>query len=72
MSHPEISVQPLAGALGAEITGVDLSRPLENHQLATLRAGRDGMLDRLGHSQRTTPAVEHPVVRTHSETGRKL
>jgi taurine dioxygenase len=32
MSYETITVKPLAGALGAEIAGVDLSRPLSNQQ----------------------------------------
>lgn len=36
-----LSIQPLAGALGAEISGVDLSRPLDD---ATVRAIRQALL----------------------------
>lgn len=32
MSYDTISAKPIAGSLGAEIEGVDLSKPLSNHQ----------------------------------------
>jgi taurine dioxygenase len=35
---PEISVQPVGYALGAQVTGVDLSRPLSKEQVAAIQA----------------------------------
>jgi taurine dioxygenase len=37
MRNSTIDVQPIAGALGAEIHGVDLSRPLEDRQFSEIR-----------------------------------
>ncbi len=37
MRNTRIQVQPIAGAVGAEISGVDLSRPLPQDQLAQIR-----------------------------------
>jgi taurine dioxygenase len=70
-----IAVTPIAGALGAEISGVDLSRPLEAD---TVRAMRKALLDHLViffREQQLTPAnfmafaeafgtpVEYPLLR---------
>lgn len=37
MRNTRLQVQPIAGAVGAEITGVDLSRPLSGDQLSEIR-----------------------------------
>jgi taurine dioxygenase len=37
MTAPSISVEPIAGALGAEITGVDLAKPLGDETVAAIR-----------------------------------
>jgi taurine dioxygenase len=37
MRNSTIDIQPIAGALGAEIHGVDLSRPLEDRQFGEIR-----------------------------------
>jgi alpha-ketoglutarate-dependent taurine dioxygenase len=39
MNYERIEVGPLAGAIGAEISGVDLSRPLDNRTTAEILAG---------------------------------
>ncbi len=37
-SHPKIEVKPISPALGAEIYGVDISRPLDDRVVAEIRA----------------------------------
>jgi taurine dioxygenase len=37
MSQPSIEIQPIAGAMGAEIRGVDLSKPLEDAAFAAVK-----------------------------------
>ena len=37
MRNTRLQVQPIAGAVGAEITGVDLSGPLSDDPLFTIR-----------------------------------
>ena len=55
MSYETISVKPIAGALGAEVSGVDLSRSLPD---ATIGEIRRALLDHLViffHDQQLTP-----------------
>src|SRR5260221_11208280 len=54
-SYRHIQVQPIAGALGAEVRGVDVSRPLAAQVVAEIR---QAWLDHLGifiHEQQLTP-----------------
>jgi alpha-ketoglutarate-dependent taurine dioxygenase len=44
MSQPSITVEPISGALGAEISGVDISGPLDDRTVAELR---QALLDHL-------------------------
>src|SRR5437870_149995 len=44
MSYETIAVEPIAGALGAEVSGVDLSRPLADAVIGEIRAA---LLDHL-------------------------
>ncbi len=37
MAHARIGVHPIAGAIGAEITGIDLSRPMDDETFAEVR-----------------------------------
>ena len=41
VSAPGVTVEPAAGRIGAEITGVDLSRPLDEDTVATIQAALD-------------------------------
>jgi taurine dioxygenase len=41
MDHTRLTVMPTAGALGAEITGIDCTRPLDAGEVAALRAALD-------------------------------
>jgi taurine dioxygenase len=44
MSSPAISFHPLAPSVGAEVTGIDLTRPLSDSEFHTIR---DGLLEHL-------------------------
>jgi len=54
MNYETISVKPLAGALGTEIAGVDLSRPLSNQQRSKIHreAGRKALYVSTRHTIR--------------------
>ena len=58
MSQPSITVEPISGALGAEISGVDISRPLDDRIVADIR---QALLDHLVifiHDQTLAPAQQ--------------
>ena len=55
MIHQTISVKPIAGALGAEIAGVDLSRPLSDAVIGEIRAALLDHLVIFFHDQHLTP-----------------
>ena len=58
MSQPSITVEPIRGALGAEISGVDISRPLDDRIVADIR---QALLDHLVifiHDQTLAPAQQ--------------
>src|SRR5438093_631870 len=92
LSYRHIEVRPIAGALGAEIHGVDTLFANQYLAYETLSDGLkrtlEGLVgvntstkaevsktreDRLRESGATLKELvgEHPVVRTHPETGRK-
>ena len=72
---PPVDVQPIAGALGAEISGVDLTRDLDDETIATLRCAwrehlviffRDQDLSPaqfLAFARRFGEVIEYPFVR---------
>ena len=74
MSAPALTVTRLAGALGAELSGLDLSQPLRPHDLAALRSAwldhgvvflRDQQLTSeqfLAFAQAIGTPVEYPFV----------
>ena len=51
MNYNTISAQRIAGALGAEITGVDLSRPLSDAVIGEIRQAL------LGHAGAAAPGM---------------
>ena len=55
MTRQSISVQPIAGALGAEIGGVDLSGPLPDRVIGEIRAALLDHLVIFFHDQHLTP-----------------
>ncbi|NKB56401.1 MAG: hypothetical protein GKS00_08700 [Alphaproteobacteria bacterium] len=72
-THKRIGVVPASGALGAEITGVDLSQPLDDETFAEIeQAFFDNLVlvfrnqdispaDQAAFSQRFGPTEEHPL-----------
>lgn len=61
--YRSIEVMPLAGSMGAEVTGVDLSKPLANEQLVDIH---QAFLDHLMiyfRDQQLTPAVQVGLAR---------
>jgi len=50
-----ISIKPIAGALGAEVAGVDLSRPLSDGAIGEIRAALLENLVIFSHDQHLTP-----------------
>lgn len=75
MARPTIEVRPLAGALGAEIFGADLSRPLDDQTAAAIRRAlldhlviffRDQDIApaaQLAFAQRFGEVIEYPFVK---------
>lgn len=55
MAQQTISVKPIAGALGAEVAGVDLSRPLSDSVIGEIRAALLENLVVFFHDQHLTP-----------------
>ncbi len=55
MTYRNIEVSPIAGALGAEISGVDLSQPLGNETFAEIRKAFDENLVIFFRDQTITP-----------------
>src|SRR5580704_14055916 len=63
MSDRSIVVQPIAGALGAEVSGVDLAEPLRNSVAAELRRAFVDHLVLFFRSQTLTPEQHLAVSR---------
>ena len=55
MSYQSITVQPVAGSLGAEVSGVDLAAPLSNTAAAEIRRAFTENLVLFFRNQRLTP-----------------
>ena len=55
MTRQSISVSPIAGALGAEIAGVNLSLPLSDRAIGEIRAALLDHLVIFFHDQHLTP-----------------
>ena len=55
MSYQSITVQPVAGSLGAEVSGVDLAAPLSNAAAAEIRRAFTENLVLFFRNQRLTP-----------------
>ncbi len=55
MTYQKIDVKPLSGAFGAEIFGVDLSRPLDNRTFSEIRQAFDGNIVIFFRDQTITP-----------------
>src|SRR5216683_4562045 len=55
MAQEPISVEPIAGALGAEIAGIDLSGPLSDRAIGEIRAALLKHLVIFFHDQHLTP-----------------
>src|SRR5258708_38116594 len=58
MAQQTISVKPIAGALGAELAGVDLSRPLSDAAIGEIRAALLDHLVIFFHDQHPTPELQ--------------
>src|SRR5437773_5982233 len=58
MTRQTISVKPIAGALGAEISGVDLSGPLSDQAIGEIRAALLDHLVIFFHDQHLTPELQ--------------
>ena len=55
MNYETIAVKPIAGALGAEVSGVDLARPLPDATICEIRAALLKHLVIFFHDQQLTP-----------------
>ena len=55
MSYHKITVEPLSGAMGAEISGVDLSQPMDNQTFSEIRQAYDENLVIFFRDQEITP-----------------
>ena len=55
MDYQNIDVKPVSGALGAEIFGVDLSRPLDNRTFSEIRQAFDENIVIFFRDQNITP-----------------
>jgi len=55
MSYQSITVQPVAGSLGAEVSGIDLAKPLSNAAAAEIRRAFTENLVLFFRDQRLTP-----------------
>ena len=62
-----IETHPIAGSLGAVVTGVDLSRPMDAHTLAELRAALLDHLVIFFRDQDLTPATQLAFARNWGE-----
>ena len=56
--YEHLDVAPVAGALGAEIAGVDISRPLEDSVVAEIRRAFLDYLVLFFHGQKLTPQAQ--------------
>ena len=65
--YRHIAVRPIAGALGAEISGVDVSRPLEAEVIAEIRAAWLDHLVIFMHGQKLTPQALLAFARAFGE-----
>src|SRR5260370_23730349 len=63
MPYQSISVEPIAGALGAEVSGVDLAEPLRNSTTGELRQAFTEHLVLFFRDQRLTPEQHLAVSR---------
>ena len=75
MHHPQLELRPLAGALGAEVFGVDLGQTLDADLIGAIRRAwlehlvlffRDQRLDAdqyLAFARRIAEPVEYPMLR---------
>ena len=61
--YRRIAVAPIAGALGAEISGVDLSQPLDAETVAEIRRAFNDFLVVYFHGQDISPAQQCDVAR---------
>jgi taurine dioxygenase len=72
MRKNSMAVRPIAGVIGAEISAVDLSAPLDDDTVAAITKTReDRMRDDANLAAHAEYEALHPVVRTHPETGKK-
>lgn len=67
MSKSELSVQPVSGAIGAQIGGVDLSRPLNESTVAAIRAAWLEHLVIFFRDQQLTPLQQLDFARCMGE-----
>jgi taurine dioxygenase len=66
-STPSVQVQPVSGALGAELSGVDLARPLAPDALAAVHAALLEHQVIFFHDQQLTPESQIDVARHFGE-----
>jgi len=65
--YKHLDVAPVAGALGAEIAGVDISRPLEDSVVAEIRRAFLDYLVLFFHGQKLTPQTQLAFARRLGE-----
>ncbi|KPK18219.1 MAG: taurine dioxygenase [Betaproteobacteria bacterium SG8_41] len=65
--YKHLDVAPVAGALGAEIAGVDISRPLEDSVVAEIRRAFLDYLVLFFHGQKLTPQAQLAFARRLGE-----
>ena len=69
MDYARIRVEPLSSALGAEVSGVDLARPLDNDTTAEIRRAFLSHLVIFFRDQSLTPKQYLRFARTMGEPG---